>query len=130
LTLTAAWRLVVYVKLYELTRLRVASAIWFGLVALGLFFIVWRIVRHRSNGWLVNVNAIAALAVLYPCCFLNFDGYIADFNAQHCAEAGGPGIGLDIEYLYHLGTPALPALDRMSSRIALEPRRQLANRLS
>jgi hypothetical protein len=130
LTLTASWRLVVYVKLYELTRLRIASAIWFGLVSLGLSFIVWRIVRQRSNAWLVNINALTALAVLYPCCFLNFDGYIADFNARHCAESGGPGIGLDIEYLYHLGTPALPALDRMTDRIALEPRRQLARRLS
>ena len=50
LTVSAAWRLQRYVALTELTRLRVASTIWFLLVALGLFYIIWRIVARRSNG--------------------------------------------------------------------------------
>ena len=91
LTLSAAWRLVRYIEMDQLTRLRVASTIWFLLVALGLFYIVWRIVRARSNAWLININAVTALLVLYPCCFLNFDGMIAGFNVRHCAEAGGGG---------------------------------------
>jgi hypothetical protein len=130
LTGSAAWRLEKYVALTELTRLRVASAIWFALVALGLFYIIWRIVRARSNAWLVNVNALTALIALYPCCFINFDGLIADFNAIHCAEAGGDGIPLDIEYMGDLGTPALAALDSVRDRIQLESRRKLAGRIS
>jgi hypothetical protein len=35
LTVSAAWRLEKYIVMTELTRLRVASAIWFLLVALG-----------------------------------------------------------------------------------------------
>jgi hypothetical protein len=130
LTGSAAWRLKNYIDLTELTRLRVASAVWFLLVGLGLFYIIWRIVRGRSNAWLVNVNALTALLVLYPCCFINFDGYIADFNARHCQEAGGDGITLDIEYMRDLGTPALAALDSVRGKIALEPRRKFAERVS
>jgi len=66
LTLSAAWRLYRYVQMSELTRLRVASGIWFALVASGLIYIVWRIVQRKSNTWLVNLNAITALLLLYP----------------------------------------------------------------
>src|SRR6185369_3824880 len=104
LTVSAAWRLEKYIVMTELTRLRVASAIWFLLVALGLFYIIRRIVAGRSNAWLVNINALTALIVLYPCCFVNFDGYIADFNAMHCQEAGGEGIAVDLDYMRDLGT--------------------------
>jgi hypothetical protein len=126
LTLSAAWRLVRYVEMNQLTRLRVASTIWFILVALGLVYIVWRIVRGRSNAWLINVNAVTALLVLYPCCFLNFDGMIASFNARHCAEVGGGGSELDIAYLEHLGTPALPALESVRDKLATPARREQA----
>jgi hypothetical protein len=119
LTLTAAWRLVRYVEMNQLTRLRLASTIWFLLVALGLCYIIWRIVRGRSNAWLINVNAITALLVLYPCCFLNFDGLIARFNARHCAQAGGGGSPLDIAYMEHLGTPALPALIEVRDKLTI-----------
>lgn len=130
LTLSAVWRLVRYVDLTELTRLRVASTIWFILVGCGLFFIVWRIVKGRSNAWLINANAIAALAILYPCCFINFDGMIANFNARHCAEAGGGGSSLDIGYFERLGTPALPALDSVRDKLTVDWRRDWAKNVS
>ena len=130
LTLSAVWRLVRYVDLSELTRLRVASAIWFTLVGCGLFFIVWRIVRGRSNAWLINANAVAALAILYPCCFINFDGMIANFNARHCEEAGGRGSSLDIAYFENLGTPALPALDSVRDKLVGDARRERAKDVS
>ena len=126
LALSAAWRLVRYVEMDQLTRLRLASTIWFMLVALGLFYVVWRIIRRRSNGWLVNANAVTALLVLYPCCFINFDGLIAGFNARHCQEAGGGGSPLDIAYIEHLGTPALPALESVRDKLTTPQRRQWA----
>jgi hypothetical protein len=92
--------------------------IWFLLVALGLVYIVRRIVSGRSNTWLVNINAVTALLVLYPCCFINFDGLIAGYNVRHCAESGGRGWPLSIDYLETLGTPALPALDAIREKLA------------
>lgn len=130
LTLSAAWRLYRYIEMYSLTRLRIASIIWFALVALGLCYIVWRIVRSRSNNWLVNVNALTALLVLYPCCFINFDGYIADYNAAHCEEAGGGGSPLDVDYFRDLGPTSVAALDRSIDKLTLEPRRIRAEGIS
>jgi hypothetical protein len=130
LTLSAMWRLVRYVDLTELTRLRVASTVWFILVGLGLFYIIWRIVRRRSNGWLVNVNAVTALVLLYPCCFINFDGMIASFNARHCEEVGGGGSPLDIAYFENLGTPALPALDSVRDQLIGDARKKWAREVS
>ena len=126
LTCSAVWRLVRYIDLTELTRLRVASTIWFILVALGLFYIIWRIVRGKSNGWLINVNAVTALALIYPWCFINTDSMIANFNARHCEEVGGGGSPLDIDYFESLGTPALPALDTVRDRLVGDARKQWA----
>ena len=130
LTISAMWRLVRYVDLTELTRLRVASTIWFVLVCCGLLYIVWRIVRGRSNAWLININAVTALLILYPCCFINFDGMIANFNARHCEEVGGGGSSLDIAYFETLGTPALPALDAVRDRLHGEARQAWAKEVS
>ena len=130
LTGSAIWRLHRYIDLTELTRLRVASAVWFLLVALGLFYIVWRIVKSRSNAWLINANALTALLVIYPCCFINFDGYIADFNAEHCREAGGPGSAIDLDYFRDLGPSALAALDRTRGKLTVRPRAEHAAEVS
>jgi len=119
-----------YVELTELTRLRVASTVWFLLVGLGLFYIIWRIVRARSNAWLVNANALTALVILYPCCFINFDGMIANFNVRHCAEFGGEGSPLDVEYFEELGTPALAALDSVRDKLPQPWRKEKARKVS
>jgi hypothetical protein len=130
LTLSAAARLYRYIDMSELTRLRVASIIWFALVAAGLFYIIWRIVAGRSNRWLINVNAVTALIALYPCCFINFDGIIADFNAKHCEEAGGGGSPLDIQYFRSLGPTSLAALESVSEQIPVPRRRQEASEVT
>ena len=130
LTISAAWRLARYVEMTELTRLRVASTIWFTIVGLGLIYIVWRIIGRRSNGWLINANALTALIILYPCCFINFDGLIANFNARHCEEVGGGGSPLDIEYYRTLGPTSVAALDSVMDRIPYEARRDWAQKVS
>jgi hypothetical protein len=119
-----------YIDLTELTRLRVASAIWFVLVAIGLAYVIWRIMGRRDNRWLINVNALTALVILYPCCFVNFDGMIANFNAAHCSEAGGDGSRLDIEYFEELGPTSVAALDSVRDRITFAPKREQAQEIS
>ena len=53
LTLSAVWRLERYIELTELTRLRIASIVWFTLVGLGLGF------SAKSKG---HPSAVAAIA--------------------------------------------------------------------
>ena len=110
LTASAAWRLHLYVDVYTLTRLRVSAFIWMGLVGFGLLAIGWRIARRCDNQWLLDVNAIALLAVLLGCAWWPMNGFIARHNVQHCREAGGQGCTLDIAYLQQLGPEAIPAL--------------------
>jgi len=112
LTVSAAWRLALYVSVDQLTRWRLASTIWMGLVAFGLGAIIWRLVRRKSNEWLFAVNILATAAVLYACCFLNLDGFIAQWNVEHCAQAGGRAAPLDFGYMRELGPAALPAMKR------------------
>lgn len=112
LVLSSILRLDRYVEAYSLTYWRVAAFIWMGLVALGLVFILLRLVFCRSNDWLIRVNLIALASVLYLCTFVNFAAVVADYNVGDCREMGGKGPYLDADYLVSLGPQALPALDR------------------
>ncbi len=121
LVVSAAWRLQLYVDVYSLTRWRVAAAIWMLLVALGLGWVVWRIVRGYDNSWLLRVNVLTVAAVLYGCTFVDFDGRIAWFNVQRCAEVTGTGVPIDAGYLEHLGVETLPAVAWLRQRLAGQP---------
>ena len=115
LTGSALWRLSLYIQTFTLTRLRVAAFVWMLLIALGLALIIWRIVQARTNAWMMKGNLIALIAVLYCCAFVDFDGFIANFNVGYCAEVSGnrKAPKLDLYYLEHLGPEALPALARL-----------------
>lgn len=110
LTLAAAWRLSLYVDAYGLSAWRLGAAIWMGLVAIGLILIALRIACARSNRWLVDSNALATLATLVWCCWLDVGGIVAWHNVRHCREAGGDGVAIDLTYLAGFGVEAAPAL--------------------
>jgi hypothetical protein len=117
LTMSAMWRLWVYVEAFSLTRLRVAAAVWMLLVAIGLLAVIWRIVHHRTNAWLVRANMVSLLAVLYACCFINVDSLIAWYDVRHCLESGKPdGPHLDRAYLRSLGPEAIEPFEWLASR--------------
>ena len=110
LTFSAAWRLWLLVDASLLTRWRLATAIWLLLVIAGLMSLVWKIVANRSGGWLLRTNLMMAAATLYACCFLNLDGFIADYDAVHCASLRETQVAADLRYFRNLGVEALPAL--------------------
>ena len=104
-----------------LTWWRVAAFIWMVLVALGLVLIVARIALNRSNGWLIRANLITLTATLYICSLVNFAAIIADYNVSHSREAAGKGVWIDMNYLFHLGPQALPAIDRAIALRGFDP---------
>ncbi|MEM1211481.1 MAG: DUF4173 domain-containing protein [Planctomycetota bacterium] len=133
---TAVWRLNLYVEAYSLTRLRVAAAVWMGVVAVAFVLVLWRVLAERDNAWLLRRAAVLGVAVVYASCFVNFDGFIARYNVAHSAELRGEAGGsrVDLMYLEHLGPEALPALERLSEELAWDhPRaaevRHVAHRL-
>lgn len=114
LVFSSILRLAGYVGQYSLTWLRVEAFIWMGLVALGLTLIVARIYFQKTNRWLINSNSFALYATLYLCCFINFGGWIADYNLKHCGELSVQSemrTACDIYYLEReVGVDAIPAL--------------------
>ena len=123
LTASAVWRLWMYVDAFGLTRLRIAAAIWMLLVTLGLIYIVWRIVGERSNAWLLRVNTVTLLAVLFICCFVNFERIIAWEGALNNFELKGEGSPrIDLRYVRKMGPEAIPALEWFALRMGPEDR--------
>jgi uncharacterized membrane protein YqjE len=110
LVLSAMLRTLDYVEVYSLTLLRLSAMIWMGLVAVGLVLVLIRVALDKTNGWLVDANVIAALAVLGGCALADLSRVVADYNVRHCAEVVGGGVELDFWYLDELGPSAMPAL--------------------
>ncbi|MFK0161475.1 DUF4173 domain-containing protein [Rhizobium sp. NPDC090279] len=104
-------RLDLYVEAYSLTELRVAAGIWMGLVTIGLFLILLRILLRRSNEWLIALSSAALVITLYAAALADIPAFIARFNVTHSREISGEGIVLDLDYLATLGPAAIPALD-------------------
>lgn len=105
LVISSEVRLSLYVEVYGLTRLRLAAAIWMGLVAVGLVMILWQVCAGFGNRWLlVRLSALGA-GVLYVCAWVSFDGAIAQYNLSH-------EIKQDTFYLCQLGDGAQPAIAR------------------
>ena len=127
LTVSSMWRLHLYIEAYGLTRWRIAALIWMFLVATGLLWIGCRILTGRANGWLVSMNLITTLFVLYGCCFINFDGLIAWHNVRHSQRLGIPA---DFEYLRSLGPESIPSLDWLSDPAQSAPGAEEARRSS
>ncbi|MFB2566212.1 DUF4173 domain-containing protein [Rhizobium sp. IMFF44] len=111
LCLSSILRLDLYVEVYSLTELRVAAGIWMGLVAVGLFLILLRILLRRSNEWLIALSSAMLVLTLYAAALADIPAFIARFNVAHSREISGEGIVLDLDYLSTLGPAAIPALD-------------------
>ena len=114
-------RLDLYVQIYLLTWWRVAAFVWMLLVMAGLLLIVARIALNRPNGWLIGANLITLTATLYICSLMNFAAIIADYNVSHSREAAGKGVAIDMNYLFHLGPQALPAINRAIALRGFDP---------
>lgn len=111
------WRTGLYVSVYSLTYLRVAAVVWMILVAAGLVWIVLRLMLNRTNAWLIKVNLLTAMGVLYIFCFVEVGGTIARFNVEQDPLAGQGVYKVDFDYLEEIGPAALPALDRYLAEV-------------
>lgn len=102
LTLSALYRLDLYVQAYGLTYLRIHAAIWMALVAAGLALTLWQVARNHGAAWLLRRCAVLGGATLYLASFVNFADLIARTNV-----AMGK---IDTAYLCSLGPTAAASL--------------------
>lgn len=108
LVASALYRLDLYVENFGLTYLRIAAAIWMGLVVAGLVLTGWQLWRLKTNLWLLQCNVGLLVLVLYACCFVNFADMIARNNlARFDADKT---LMVDRAYLCGLGPNAATAL--------------------
>lgn len=107
LVASSALRTMDYVEAYSLTLLRLAALEWMALVALGLVFILWRMLAGKSGPWLINANAGAAMLLLSGAAFVDHGEIVARWNVTHAREVGGKGVHLDLCYMRGLGSSAL-----------------------
>lgn len=113
---SSALRTIRYIEDFELTAWRIAALMWMALVATGLLLICGRIWTAKSARWLINANALAALAVLIPCCFIDLQAIAAQWNVRHAREVGGGGQRIDLCYLQSMGAPALLPLIELEQK--------------
>ncbi|MGJ8627033.1 MAG: DUF4153 domain-containing protein [Sulfitobacter sp.] len=103
LVISSLVRLEFYVDVYGLTHLRVAAAIWMGLVAGGLALILCQVWQGQRNGWLMLRGGAMAGVVLYICALISFDAVIARYNLNHAVQR-------DTYHLCWLGDAAQPII--------------------
>ena len=103
LVISSLVRLELYVEVYGLTHLRMAAAIWMGLVTGGLMLILWQVWKRRDNGWLMLRGGTMAAVALYACSWISFDATIARYNLTHDVQS-------DYRYLCRLGDAAKPII--------------------
>jgi len=115
LTLSAAFRLNLYIEAFGLTYLRIHALIWMGLVAIGLAMIVWQILREQSAFWLVSRVAALGIGTLYACAFINFAALIASDTLSRAADPAKTGKP-DWVYLCTLGHAAARAIATQTRR--------------
>jgi len=116
LVASTALRTFDYVEAYALTQMRIAALIWMALVATGLLLILWRVLRAKSSGWLINANLLAVGLVLTLCSVLDLGALTAAWNVRHAREAGGKGVALDLCYMRTLHGAAVVSLAELERR--------------
>jgi len=117
LTLSAAFRLNLYIDTFGLTYLRIYALIWMGLVAVGLLLVAWQVQRGRTSAWLMLRAALLAVGTLYACAFVNFAALIATDTLSRAVEPD-TAVQTDWVYLCGLGHMAAKAI---STQMAQRP---------
>ncbi|SFJ97313.1 protein of unknown function [Pseudovibrio ascidiaceicola] len=99
-------RLTNYVDVYAMTYLRLLAIIGVALVLVGVLTIIVKLAQNRDNSWLLKVNILTAVGVLYIISLSNTAGFIAHYNVNHAQNKR-----FDTWYLINLGPQAIPAID-------------------
>jgi len=113
LVASTALRTLDYIDVYSLTRMRIAALLWMGLIAVGLLLILWRLLRAKSSGWLINANLATAAVALLGCSVVDLGAVAAAWNVRHAHEVGGRGVNLDLCYMRTLQGAALVPLTQV-----------------
>lgn len=109
LAATALSKMVLYIRLYGMTRLRMLTSVFMIALAVTLVFVLFRLFFHRFP--LVR-SVIAVAAMLFvSMAFADVDRFVSSYNVQ--AYQDGRLKEIDVEHLGRLSVSAVPAVVRL-----------------
>lgn len=112
--LSTAYRNNLYINEYSLTYKRIGVYVWLLLVLIGLITTFIKIIKTKSNWFLVRVNSWLFYTVLLISCFINWDAMLTNFNIRQAEQKNRP---LDVLYLTYLSEQNIPQLLRLNDTI-------------
>lgn len=95
----------IYIQEYNFTYRRIGVYVWLFLAMCGLCILFWKILKKRSNWYLVKTNVALWFTVLVCAACFNWDKMITRYNL-----ANKPLVNVDIHYLFNLSEANIPEL--------------------
>jgi hypothetical protein len=120
--LSSAWRNDLYIDVFGLTYLRIGVYVYLLLAGIGLVTMAWKVMRLKTNMFLLRVNSWLFYFVLVCGGLVNWDNFIANFNLK---QSHAP----DISYIQNLSWRAWPALAEYQTANGMEPAGEFKNQL-
>ncbi len=102
---STAWRNQIYIHDYNLTYKRIGVYVWLVLAALGLAFSFIKVLKNRSNWYLIRSNVSLWFCLLVFSSVLNWDVLITRYNLKNKAIQE-----VDLHYLLKLSDSNIPEL--------------------
>ena len=114
MTASSACRMLLYIRAYQLTFLRVSVLVALAVIALLMAGVIAKIVKPQFP--LFRYGFVLAGAVYLVFAFSHVDYFIAAYNLTHTSwEASGEET-VDYSYLYTLSTDAAPAIEKYAGK--------------
>jgi hypothetical protein len=114
LVTSTAFRNQQYIEAFSLTYKRIGVYVYLLLTLIGLIITIVKIVRIRSNWFMVRTTGWSFYAVLVLSCTFSWNIVIAEFNIDRALRENKP---LDRGYLLSLGDNMLPYLVKYQRQV-------------
>ena len=105
LVISTTYRNQLYIDVFSLTYKRIGVYVYLLLTLIGLIITIVKIVRIRSNWFMVRTTGWAFYTVLVVSCGFSWNTIVAEFNIEKALRENKP---LDQRYLLSLGDDVLP----------------------
>ena len=114
MTASSACRMLLYIRAYQLTFLRVSVLVALAVIALLMAGVIAKIVKPQFPLFRYGFVLVGAVYLVFS--FSHVDYFIAAYNLTHTSwEASGEET-VDYSYLYTLSTDAAPAIEKYAGK--------------
>ncbi|MEI6695793.1 MAG: DUF4173 domain-containing protein [Bacteroidota bacterium] len=107
LAISVAIRNYWYIYYFSLAYKRIGVIIFLVLTLYGLYTVLIKVKKQKSDFWLLNANTYALVVILVFCSVFNWDSLIAKYNFKHSNRSF-----VHFDYLASLSDKAIPYLDK------------------